>query len=226
MFNKNTAIAIVVALVLIGAAVYFSNLGADLRSSLAAVFFADKKESAGPLVAGGAPSLGRDSAKVTIIEFADFQCPSCALFHSGAGNAIIEEYVKKGLARVAHKDFPLLGEESFNAAYGARCAGEQGKFFEYQDALFSQQSKYASENSGMFSVEQLIRLADDTRLNKNIFSDCLYENKYKEAVAKDLEEGKAAGVTGTPTIFINGRKLEGLVSFENYKKIIEEELIK
>ena len=226
MFNKNTAIAIVVALVLIGAAVYFSNLGADLRGSLAAIFFADKKESAGLLAVGDSPSLGRDNAKVTIIEFSDFQCPPCALFHSGAGNAIIEEYVKKGLARVAHKDFPLLGEESFNAAYGARCAGEQGKFFEYQDALFSQQSKYASENSGMFSVEQLIRLADDINLNKNIFSDCLYQNKYKEAVAKDLEEGKAAGVTGTPTIFINGRKLEGLVSFENYKKIVEEELIK
>ena len=224
--SKNVVFAIAVALVLIGAAVYLSNLSADLRGSLAAIFFADKKESAGPLAAGDAPSLGRDSAKVTIIEFSDFQCPSCALFHSGAGNAIIEEYVKKGLARVAHKDFPLLGEESFNAAYGARCAGEQGKFFEYQDALFSQQSKYASENSGMFSVEQLIRLADDINLNKNIFSDCLYQNKYKEAVAKDLEEGKAAGVTGTPTIFINGRKLEGLVSFENYKKIIEEELIK
>src|SRR3989338_6699560 len=224
--SKNVVFAIAVALVLIGAAVYLSNLSADLRGSLAAIFFADKKENAGPLAAGDAPSLGRDSAKVTIIEFSDFQCPSCALFHSGAGNAIIEEYVKKGLARVAHKDFPLLGEESFNAAYGARCAGEQGKVFEYQDALFSQQSKYASENSGMFSVEQLIRLADDINLNKNIFSDCLYKNKYKEAVAKDLEEGKAAGVTGTPTIFINGRKLEGLVSFENYKKIIEEELIK
>src|SRR3989304_7044716 len=224
--SKNTVIAIAVALVLMGSAVYFSNLGADLRDGLAAVFFADKKESAGPLVAGGAPSLGRDSAKVTIIEFADFQCPSCALFHSGAGNAIMEEYVKKGLARVAHKDFPLLGEESFNAAYAARCANEQGKFFEYQDALFSQQSKYASENSGMFFVEQLIRLADDVKLNKNIFSDCLYKDKYKEAVLKDLEDGRAAGVTGSPTIFINGRKLEGLISFEDYKKIIEEELIK
>ena len=226
MFNKNTAIAIVVALVLIGAAVYFSNLGADLRGSLAAIFFADKKESAGLLAVGDSPSLGRDNAKVTIIEFSDFQCPPCALFHSGAGNAIIEEYVKKGLARVAHKDFPLLGEESFNAAYAARCAGEQGKFFEYQDVLFSQQSKYASENSGMFFVEQLIRLADDVKLNKNIFSDCLYKDKYKEAVLKDLEDGRAAGVTGSPTIFINGRKLEGLISFEDYKKIIEEELIK
>src|SRR3989344_4526386 len=156
--SKNTVIAIVVALVLMGSAVYFSNLGADLRDDLAAVFFTDKKESAGPLTVGDSPSLGRDNAKVTIIEFSDFQCPSCALFHSGAGNAIMEEYVKKGLARIAHKDFPLLGEESFNAAYAARCAGEQGKFFEYQDALFSQQSKYASENSGMFFVEQLIRL--------------------------------------------------------------------
>ena len=222
--SKNTVIAIAVALVLMGAAVYFSNLGADLRDGLAAVFFADEKESAGLLAVGDSPSLGRDNAKVTIIEFSDFQCPSCALFHSGAGNAIIEEYAKKGLARVAHKDFPLLGEESFNAAYAARCANEQGKFFEYQDALFSQQSKYASENSGMFFVEQLIRLAYDINLNKNIFSDCLYENKYKEAVAKNLEEGKAAGVTGTPTIFVNGRKLEGLASFEDYKKIIEEEL--
>lgn len=172
----------------------------------------------------GAPSLGRDDARVTIIEFADFQCPSCALFHFGAGAVIFEEFVKTGKARFVFKQFPLLGEESFFAAYGAGCAGEKGRFWEYHDLLFAKQSQSEGENSGVFSVVNLARIAEEAGLDKNEFSQCLRTEKYKSAALADAEDGRKAGVEGTPTVFINGRKMDGALPFAAYKKAIEEEL--
>lgn len=219
--------AMMVAVVLIGAAMYFSNLSVVWRKGFVSVFgWPDNAQERVLIGMGDDPYLGRDNAKVTIIEFYDFQCPSCALFHFGAGNAILEEYVKKGLARIVYKDFPFLGEESLNAAYAARCANEQGKFFEYQNYLFSQQVKSNSENSKVFSFAHLSDFSGEVGMNKDLFESCLSSSKYKDAVAKDLEDGKAAGVTATPTIFINGQKLEGSMAFESYQKAIEEELKK
>ena len=224
MKNLNLIIvAVIMAIVLIGASWYFSgpddSSGADKNAS-------DVKISAGESVQDDDPYLGKQDAKVILVEFADFQCPSCALFHFGAGSAIFEEYVKKGLVKIVFKDFPFLGEESYSAAYAAGCAKEQGKFWEYHDYLFEYRMKNETENSGAFSVVNLISFAEKIGLNKETFSDCLWSEKYKGKVAKDLEDGKNVGVTATPTIFINGRKEEGLLSFESYKKIIEEELKK
>ena len=224
MKNLNLIIvAVIIAIVLIGASWYFS--GPD-DSSRADKNAGDAEISAGESVQDYDPYLGKQDAKVILVEFADFQCPSCALFHFGAGSAIFEEYVKKGLVKIVFKDFPFLGEESYSAAYAAGCAKEQGKFWEYHDYLFEYRMKNETENSGAFSVANLISFAEKIGLNKETFSDCLWSEKYKDKVAKDLEDGKNAGVTATPTIFINGRKEEGLLSFESYKKIIEEELRK
>ena len=224
MKNLNLIIvAVIIAIVLIGASWYFS--GPD-DSSRADKNAGDAEISAGESVQDYDPYLGKQDAKVILVEFADFQCPSCALFHFGAGSAIFEEYIKKGLVKIVFKDFPFLGEESYSAAYAAGCAKEQGKFWEYHDYLFEYRMKNETENSGAFSVANLISFAEKIGLNKETFSDCLWSEKYKDKVAKDLEDGKNAGVTATPTIFINGRKEEGLLSFESYKKIIEEELKK
>ena len=224
MKNLNLIIvAVIIAIVLIGASWYFS--GPD-DSSRADKNAGDAEISAGESVQDYDPYLGKQDAKVILVEFADFQCPSCALFHFGAGSAIFEEYVKKGLVKIVFKDFPFLGEESYSAAYATGCAKEQGKFWEYHDYLFEYRMKNETENSGAFSVANLISFAEKIGLNKETFSDCLWSEKYKDKVAKDLEDGKNAGVIATPTIFINGRKEEGLLSFESYQKIIEEELKK
>jgi len=224
MKNLNLIIvAVIIAIVLIGASWYFS--GPD-DSSRADKNAGDAEISAGESVQDYDPYLGKQDAKVILVEFADFQCPSCALFHFGAGSAIFEEYVKKGLVKIVFKDFPFLGEESYSAAYAAGCAKEQGKFWEYHDYLFEYRMKNETENSGAFSVANLISFAEKIGLNRETFSDCLWSEKYKDKVAKDLEDGKNAGVIATPTIFINGRKEEGLLSFESYQKIIEEELKK
>lgn len=224
MKNLNLIIiAVIMAIVLIGASWYFS--GSDDLPG-ASENTGGEKISAEKSIQNDAPYLGRQDAKVVLIEFADFQCPSCALFHFGAGSAIFEEYVKKGLVKMVFKNFPSLGEESFSAAYAAGCAKEQGRFWEYHNYLFEHQMKGGTENSGAFSVANLIAFAEKVGLSKDTFSECLWSEKYKGEVAKDLEDGKSAGVTGTPTIFINDKKQEGLLSFESYQKIIEEELKK
>lgn len=167
------------------------------------------------------PSLGRPDAPVTMILFSDFQCPLCSIFHFGAEEAIMETYVKRGLVRFAFKHYPTLGDESFVAAYASECAREQGKFWEYQDLLFEKQSQSITENSSIFSRANLVSAAEQIGLQKNIFEQCLSSERYKENVVRDLEEGKAAGVQGTPTVFVNNEKMEGSLPFETYKTAIE-----
>lgn len=176
--------------------------------------------------AGGAPSLGKRDAKVAIVEFADYQCPFCAVLHFGAEAAIMEEYVKKGKARFTFKQYPFLGDESVLAASASKCADEQGKFWEYHHALFEHQTQNPEENTGVFSVKNLKRIAGDTGLTADKFEKCLASGKYEQIVLDEMDEGRRAGVANTPTVFINGRKTEGALTFDAYKIIIEEELNK
>lgn len=174
--------------------------------------------------AGGSPSIGRPDAKVVIIEFADYQCPFCAVLHAGAESAIIDEYVKKGKARFTFKHYPFLGDESVRAAVASKCAQEQGKFWEYHDALFDRHMQNISENAGVFSVENLKSIAGNVGLSGGMFEKCLASGKYEQTVLDEMEEGRQAGVENTPTMFINGQKTEGALTFDAYKTIIDAEL--
>lgn len=224
MKDKNTAIALGIALLFIGASLYFANSGAQKAINNGDTTVAKKEFADVPL--RDSPVLGKDDAKVTIIEFADFQCPPCATFQFGAGAAIYEHYIKKGLAKLVHKHFPLLGEESFSAAYASECANEQGKFWQYHDYLFDQTAKAAGENSGTFTASNLANYAEQAGLNKDVFMVCLNSEKYKDRVARDVKDGKDAGVSGTPTIFINGKKIEGDKKLKEYQQTIDDILNK
>ncbi len=212
--SRRTVIAVAIALVLVCGAWYVSYGGFP-------VFWHGQR-----LIPTGSNSisLGRDDAPVTVVEYADFQCPSCATFHFGAGAAIIEQYVKRGVVKMVYRDFPLLGQESFDAAYAARCAREQGKYDAYRDELFEQTSKGAGENSGVFSVQNLMQYAERIGMNKNLFSGCLASGRARDEVATDIAAGSDAGVSGTPTVFVNGEKMEGLYLFAAYQQAIEKAL--
>lgn len=178
------------------------------------------------ITAGSAPSLGRRDASVAIVEFADYQCPFCAVLHAGAGAAIMEEYVKKGKVRFTFKQYPFLGDASARAASASKCAQEQGKFWEYHAALFEHQTKSMGEGASTFFDNDLKRLGGDVGLNAGMFEKCLAGGKYTQTVLDEMEEGRQAGVVNTPTMFINGRKTEGAQTFDVYKAIIEDELNK
>jgi len=170
---------------------------------------------------GHFPIKGDKNAKVTIIEFADFQCPFCEKWFSDTGTQIIKNYVDTGKAKFAYRDYAFLGQESTWAAEAAECANDQGKFWEMHDYLFSHQG---SENSGTFSKANLEKFAADLGLNTDQFNSCLESDKYAKAVAADLADGQKVGVSGTPATFVDGKIVVGAQPFSAFQTLIDQEL--
>ncbi len=164
------------------------------------------------------PALGDPSAPVTIVEFADFQCPFCARFALTTKKDIIEQYVKTGKARFVYRDFPLssIHAEAQKAAEAAECADAQGKFWEYHDLLYERQAE--------LSVAKYKEWAGALGLNQAAFSQCLDSGAYAAEVQKDFADGQAAGVRGTPGSFVNGKSVEGAQPFAVFQAAIEEAL--
>jgi protein-disulfide isomerase len=114
--------------------------------------------------------------------------------------------VKTGKARYVFRLYPFLDDgsaskESDQAANASLCAAEQGRFWDYHDMLFA---NWNSENAGAFTDKRLVAFAESLGLNLTDFNACFDDNKYKDQIAKDLADGKSAGVTGTPSLFVNG----------------------
>ncbi|MFA6177333.1 MAG: thioredoxin domain-containing protein [Candidatus Paceibacterota bacterium] len=167
-------------------------------------------------------TLGNPNAKVTLIMYEDFQCPFCAAV-TGINTdspsmkqvmdylrkndptwtpfmpTIINDYVKNGKVLLVYRDFTFLGQESVKASEAARCAGDQGKFWEYHDYLYGH---HAGENAGGFADLKLKSFAKILKLNTTDFDKCLDSGKYTQAVINSKNEGATAGVTGTPKGFI------------------------
>jgi predicted DsbA family dithiol-disulfide isomerase len=170
------------------------------------------------VTAGDDPYLGSENAKITIIEFSDFTCPYCARFENEILPQILEKYGDD--VKFVFKDFPIHGNISILAATAANCAGEQNKYWEYHRMLFESQSEW------MRNVSMLHTYAEELDLNLSEFDKCLNSSKYVEEINEDRDEGLRAGVSGTPTLFINGIKIVGAQPFEKFSKIIESELSK
>lgn len=167
------------------------------------------------------PVLGRSDAPVTIVEFSDFQCPFCRRFFEDALVQIKKEYVDIGKVRLVYRDFPLdFHPGAQPAAMAAECADEQGKFWEFHDKVFAAQA-LQGQGTIQFGVADLKKWAKEINLNTIQFNQCLDSGKYKEEVAKDQTDGTAAGVSGTPTLFINGIRVVGAQPFATFKTIID-----
>lgn len=170
------------------------------------------------------PFLGDPGAPVEVIEFSDFQCPFCERFFQAVEPQIINEYVKTGKVKFVYRNFAFLGAESVRAAEAAECAADQGKFWEYHDYLFNQQS---GENQGAFADAKLKQFARAVGLDGALFDSCLDGGKHKNEVERDLEDGRNAGVTGTPATFVNGKMISGVSStrpYDPFKQAIDEAL--
>ena len=166
---------------------------------------------------GGNAFMGPKDAKVTIVEFADFQCPFCARMIP-----TIKEVLKKydGKVRWVYRDFPLreIHPMAVPASVAANCAGAQNKYFEMHHKLYDNVSK--------LSEELFTQLAADLKLDAAKFSACQKDPKMVEEVNRDADDGQKFGVNGTPAYFINGRKLGGAVDVREMSRIIDDELSK
>lgn len=154
---------------------------------------------------------GNENGEITIVEFSDFQCPYCSRFHNTL-KEVLEEYPND--VKWVYKHFPLsFHPYAKKAAEASECAGDQGKFNEYNDGLF--------DNQKLITAEYLPVLAKNLGLNSTKFKACLDSGKYASRVDDDFTYGRSIGVTGTPGAFINGVKMRGAESFDSVKARID-----
>lgn len=167
------------------------------------------------VVSEGFPSKGAADAKVTIVEFSDFECPFC-LRVVPTLDRILEEYGDD--VRLVFRQFPLnsIHPNAQSAAEASLCAADQSRFWQYHDALFAA--------PGGLDRESLRRTASDIGLDTDEFASCFDSRRHAPAVDADLEAGRMLGITGTPALFINGRLLAGAQPYEVIAAIIDDEL--
>jgi protein-disulfide isomerase len=143
----------------------------------------------------GAYVLGKVDAPVTMVEFTDYECPFCRAFHNQSFEEIKRKYVDTGKVRYVSRDYPLpFHPKALPAAKVARCAGEQGKFWEMRKALIS----------GALDTETMVKHSNDLKLDARKLQACLSDEKIDKAVQADITAAEAVGVGGTPT-FVIGR---------------------
>jgi protein-disulfide isomerase len=162
------------------------------------------------------PVFGPADARVTIVEFSDYQCPYCIKWYREVYARLMEEY--KGQIRFVYRDFPLtsIHPEALPAAEAANCANEQGAYWQYHDALFSGQFE--------LSADAYIQYASALGLDLQKFQACLKEGRYRAEIEADLNYAIDLGVQSTPTFFINGIPVIGAQPYAAFKQVIDKEL--
>lgn len=165
---------------------------------------------------GDNPSIGPKDAPVTIIEFTDYQCPFCTRVRPTI-NQIIDEYKDK--VRYVLRDFPLSFHQFAKKAHeAAHCAGDQGKYWNYNKELWA--------NQQALQVDKLKEYAKKIKLNIDKFEDCLNKGKYTKTVEENVAYGSSVGAQGTPSFFINGIFFSGARPLADFKEVIDRELKK
>lgn len=169
------------------------------------------------------PVLGDPNAKVTLVEFADYQCPYCEQFFTSTFPQIRTDYIDTGKVKFVYKNLAFLGTESTDAANAALCAKEQNKFWEFHDYLFKHQGQ---ENSGTFSIANLKQFAADLGLNTDQFNSCLDSKKYNSQVQADVAEANKDGFQSTPSFAVGTTPVVGAQPYAQFKTAIDSELAK
>ena len=166
-------------------------------------------------------SLGDPNAPATIDVFEDFQCPACQRFTQNTEPLIIQNLVATGRARYVFHNYPFLDDGSVNkeseqAANAAMCANEQEKFWEMHSILYA---NMGAENMGGFSNRRLQAMGESLGLDMDAFNSCLDANKYEAEIQSDIDLAQQWGVSGTPTVFVNGQRVGPAGQVPSYEEI-------
>ena len=165
------------------------------------------------------PERGPKDAKVTIVEYSDFQCPFCARVYATLENDVLKDYGDK--VRIVFKNFPLTSIHPWagDAALASECAFQQGndKFWAMHNGLFSKQGDITRENL----KDKAGEIARDAGLDVARFQECFDGKKAQAAVDADVHEASALGVNSTPTFFVNGRRLSGALAPADFRQAID-----
>ncbi len=170
-------------------------------------------------------ALGDPDAPVVIDLFEDFQCPACKLYSEEVEKRIVETYVANGQVYYVFHHFPFLDsrsatKESQQAANASMCALEQDHFWDYHDILFA---NWEGENIGTFRDENLISFAETLELDMDLFTACFEEKRYEDEIQADFNLGLEMGVSGTPSVFVNGQHIspKHIPTFEEVQQAVE-----
>ena len=210
--NKKIVVAVLAVAVLIVVAIYYwakdGNSGGSVNLPVPLIDAVSQSDY----------SKGNRKAAVILVEYSDFQCPACAAYYPLV-KQLSEEFGDKMVFIYRH--FPLSQHQNAeSAAVAAEAAGRQGKFWEMHDLIFDNQNEWAK--SARWSVEDIfVKYAEKLNLDLEKFKADLDLKEIKQKVSKDLESGVNVRVNGTPTFFLNGKKLSTPRSYEEFKEIIE-----
>ncbi|MBI5225307.1 DsbA family protein [Candidatus Micrarchaeota archaeon] len=191
------------------------NNGGGAQGTVAATPIPSQQPSAPNFKLEGVAFKGKESAPITIIEYSDFQCPFCSRFYAETLPSILKDWVDTGKAKLYYKHFPLsqIHPNAEKAAEASECAKDQGKFWEMHDKMF--------QNGNALSVDDLKRYAADLKLDTAKFNTCLDGGSKASIVAEQLQEGIGAGVTGTPSFFINGQNIVGAQPYSVFQQVLQ-----
>jgi protein-disulfide isomerase len=171
-----------------------------------------------PRTASGEFFLGREDAPLTLEMFGDFQCPVCGEFARTTEPPVVQRYVDTGKVKFVWHDFPWIGDESFQAAQAARCAGRQGHFWAYHEYLFAHQ---VGENLGQFAPANLEAFAGGLGLQPEAFSACLESAPDAAGIKQAVSFGVGNGVDVTPAFLINGELKIGAPPANRFTALLE-----
>ena len=164
---------------------------------------------------------GKKEAKVNVVEFGDYQCPACG-YASPIVDQLIQTYKNNPNVNFVFRNFPLpQHSNALVSAEAAQSAGAQGKFWEMHSMIYNGQSDWSGSTNalGIFTG-----YAQKLGLDVKKFTDAVNQQKFQDVIFKDRSDAQSLGVNATPTFFVNGEKVNGLPSFEEFKKKIDEEL--
>ena len=171
----------------------------------------------------GSTILGNPDAKITIVEFGDYQCTFCYKFHDETMKKIDQAYIKTENVNFVYRDFPLNGPQSILASEASYCAQKQNKFWEYHNTLYD---NWGGENTGWITKNVLIGFANDIKLDLDSFSQCLENSEFKQKVLDNEQFGREIGIDATPSFLIfNDSELYRIIGaqpFEKFEQALQE----
>ena len=171
----------------------------------------------------GSTILGNPDAKITIVEFGDYQCTFCYKFHDETMKKIDQAYIKAENVNFVYRDFPLNGPQSILASEASYCAQKQNKFWEYHNTLYD---NWGGENTGWITKNVLIGFANDIKLDLDSFSQCLENSEFKQKVLDNEQFAREIGIDATPSFLIfNDSELYRVIGaqpFEKFEQALQE----
>lgn len=175
-------------------------------------FVSVQKDYLESLAPGYSPRLGTANPALTIVEFSDFECPFCAQ-SAPIIKQVLNEY--GGFVQYVYRHMPIdsLHPNAWNAAIASTCADEQNAFWNYHDKLFTEQDNLSKDN--------LFIMAENLRMDMDQFKKCYDSEKYASQVRRDMNDGAELEIEGTPTFFVNGEMLSGVLKFDQWKVLLD-----